>query len=701
MSAKARLCRLYLENPAMFSRFSMKYVGLDFYYLKHANKPDVSILQAVRRYHEGKISHVTSITDLSEYQCSVLIEHAGGIQNEYRHLLDFDLTLPSHDTTAGNAIEFALNRYIPTMLTSGKFDYASRLSIRYLIRVLGREQVLMDINEVIKKDAIVKANRDNNQKLFHESFNLNYELERIQPQIQSLKKDLQKINSFIAEEETRALGPESKDNCWQLIQARNAKKDLSLAYIVKRARIEEEIHKLKAQEKDLLQRKEQLEKMDQSDLKLQEQTNRFAQEVTMLPSFGVLYNQRDNILRKIRSTEQMVVNYLWLHYPETMHSIEKYKYGWYDFQVLGKGVKSYIYPSQVRSTRNAYSTLRGKEKKISHAVLGWDIPHRRVSPDGKVGEFIPMADFLTGKYSFKIRTSYRILMVKWLKSAVKLSREEQERQRREYELRAQQLEEQRKIEEERRKKEEAERVQFNQRHTHYRDTLLQFDETKHQYTYNGTYLQSVTELIDSFFPKFDAAKYARVTAAREGITTGEVLKRWEDLGRESRELGTAMHKKIELFFQGINSTVDDSFKLFKMFVDKIHLNPYRTEWAVFDEDHGIAGTIDFVDCTDGRFTIYDWKRSDKILSNGLPLKVSKYGEKGNYPIENLDNCPYYHYALQLGIYKYILEQKYNIQVAELRLGIFHPSYDKPYVLRMPYLGDEVNKLMNLKSEVVL
>ena len=701
MSAKARLCRLYLENPAMFSRFSMKYVGLDFYYLKHANKPDVSILQAVRRYHEGKISHVTSITDLSEYQCSVLIEHAGGIQNEYRHLLDFDLTLPSHDTTAGNAIEFALNRYIPTMLTSGKFDYASRLSIRYLIRVLGREQVLMDINEVIKKDAIVKANRDNNQKLFHESFNLNYELERIQPQIQSLKKDLQKINSFIAEEETRSLGPESKDNCWQLIQARNAKKDLSLAYIVKRARIEEEIHKLKAQEKDLLQRKEQLEKMDQSDLKLQEQTNRFAQEVTMLPSFGVLYNQRDNILRKIRSTEQIIVNYLWLHYPETMHGIEKYKYGWYDFQVLGRGVKSYIYPSQVHSTRNAYSTLRGKEKKIWHGVLGWDIPRVRVSSDGKGREFIPTDDFLAGKYSFKFRTSYRFLLGKWLEEAVKQTKEEQERQRREYELRAQQLEEQRKIEEERRKKEEAERVLFNQRHAHYRDTLLQFDETKHQYTYNGTHLQSVTELIESFFPKFDATKYARVTAAREGITTGEVLKRWENLGRESREQGTAMHKKIELFFQGINSQVDDSFKLFKMFADKIHLNPYRTEWAVFDEDHGVAGTIDFVDFTDGRFTIYDWKRSDKILSNGLPLKASKYGEKGNYPIENLDNCPYYHYALQLGIYKYILEQKYNIHVSELRLGIFHPSYDKPYVLRMPYLGDEVNKLMNLRSEVVL
>lgn len=349
MSAKAKLCRLYLENPAMFSRFSKKYAGVDFYYIKHANKPDVPILQAVRRYHEGMISHVTSIADLSENQCNVLIEHIGGIQNEYRHLLDYNLTLPSHDTTIANAIEFALNRYIPMMLTFGKFDYASRLSIRYLIRVLGREQVLMDINEVIKKDAIVKTNRDNNQKLSHESYNLDHELGRIQPQIQSLKEDLQKINSFIAEEETRVLGPESKDNCWQLIQASNAKKDLSLAYIVKRARIEEEIHKLKAQEKDLLQRKEQLEKeLDQSDLKLQEQTNQFAQEVTMLPSFGVLYNQRDNILRKIRSTEQIIVNYLWLHYPETMHGIEKYKYGWYDFQVLGRGLNPiYILPKCV------------------------------------------------------------------------------------------------------------------------------------------------------------------------------------------------------------------------------------------------------------------------------------------------------------------------------------------------------------------
>ena len=676
MSAKAKLCRLYLDNPALFSRFSKKYAGVDFYYIKHANKPDVPILQAVRRFHEGKISHVTSIDDLSETQCNVLIEHIGGVQNEYRHLLDYDLTLPSRDTTAGNAIEFALNRYIPMMLTSGKSDYADRLSIRHLIRALGREQVRRDIDEVKKKYTIVATYKEDRQELSKESTSLKYKLYDIQNQ----KKDL----NF--ERIDRIISDTSKNRySWNGLYFERDNSDLKW--------IKEAKQKLNVQEEALLQRKEQLEKeLKLINVRIQEEMHWIAQYVTALPTFRVLYEQRDNVLRGICHTEQTIVNYLWLHYPETMQAIEKYRYGLYNFHIMGRSVNSYVYTRPDKPHT---------EERDRYKVLRWTILRRRPLPSGKGSELIPMDDYLSGKYSFQVAYSNRSLMTRWLKDAIKLTREEQERLSREHELRAQQLEKQRKIEEERRKKEESERVQFNQRHAHYRDTLLQFDKTKHQYTYNGNHLQSVTELIDSFFPKFDAAKYARVTASREGITTGEVLKRWEDLGRESQELGTAMHKKIELFFQGINLQVDDSFKLFKMFADKIHLNPYRTEWAVFDEDHGIAGTIDFVDFTDGRFTIYDWKRSDKILSNGVPLKASKYGEKGNYPIENLDNCPYYHYALQLGIYKYILERKYNIQVSELRLGIFHPSYDKPYVLRMPYLGDEVNKLMDLRSEVVL
>ena len=234
-----------------------------------------------------------------------------------------------------------------------------------------------------------------------------------------------------------------------------------------------------------------------------------------------------------------------------------------------------------------------------------------------------------------------------------------------------------------------------------RDSFIIFDEINHTYTVDGKILQSVTNIVENCFPKFDAELHAKNTAAKMGITPEEVIAMWERKGKESRDLGTAMHKKIEKYYQGEDSYEDDAFSLFKVFAEKVKLLPYRTEWAVYDTDYNIAGTIDFVDYQDGKYTIYDWKRSDKIIANGMPVKVSKYQEKGLYPLEHLENCAYYHYALQLSLYKFILEKNYGIEVSDLRLGIFHPSYDKPYVLRIPYLENEVKTLMELRSEVVL
>ena len=262
-------------------------------------------------------------------------------------------------------------------------------------------------------------------------------------------------------------------------------------------------------------------------------------------------------------------------------------------------------------------------------------------------------------------------------------------------------EEQKRIEEAKRRREEDRRRRYNIIHRHSRDCFLSFDETNHTYSVERNPLQSVTNIVENCFPKFDAQLHAKTTAAKMGMTEEEVIAMWEQKGKESRELGTAMHQKIESYYQGKDSGEDDAFRLFKVFADKVKLEPYRTEWAVYDTDYNIAGTIDFVDCQDGIFTIYDWKRSDKIIANGMPVKVSKYQEKGLYPLEHLENCAYYHYALQLSLYKFILEKNYDIKVSDLRLGIFHPSYDKPYVLKMPYLENEVRTLMELRSEVIL
>lgn len=261
-------------------------------------------------------------------------------------------------------------------------------------------------------------------------------------------------------------------------------------------------------------------------------------------------------------------------------------------------------------------------------------------------------------------------------------------------------------EEEERKRREAEekrleQYRFNIRNRHWRDRNVSFREADHVYIVDSTPLESVTTVVKNCFPEFDAEFHAKRKAEALGITKEAVLEMWDKKGRESREQGTVMHKKIESFYLGKEPSTDETFELFKIFADKIALKPYRTEWAVYDWEQKIAGTIDFVDYQNGEYIIYDWKRSDKLIAkNGLPIKNSLYGEKALPPIENLDDSPYYHYALQLSLYKYILEKNYGITVSKLRLGIFHPSYNKPYVLEMPYLQNEIDTLFGLRSEVI-
>lgn len=293
----------------------------------------------------------------------------------------------------------------------------------------------------------------------------------------------------------------------------------------------------------------------------------------------------------------------------------------------------------------------------------------------------------------KRRISERSTIESWFVEVKRIQKDEEEKERKIHE------EEERKRREVEEKRQE--QYRFNIRNQHWRDRNVSFREADHIYIVDGTPLDSVTTFVKNCFPEFNADFHAKRKAEALGITKEEVLEMWDEKGRESREKGTAMHKKIESYYHGKSVLTDETFELFKIFANKITLKPYRTEWAVYDWEQKIAGTIDFVDYQNGEYIIYDWKRSDKLIAkNGLPIKNSQYGVKALPPIENLDDSPYYHYALQLSLYKYILEKNYGITVSKLRLGIFHPSYNKPYILEIPYLQNEIDTLFSLKSEVI-
>ncbi len=241
---------------------------------------------------------------------------------------------------------------------------------------------------------------------------------------------------------------------------------------------------------------------------------------------------------------------------------------------------------------------------------------------------------------------------------------------------------------------------FNEKNAHCRDGLIDFDPSQHIYTFNGTEFKSVTTIVEECFEAFDADYWARVK--RPGDP--ESLKReWEDKAREARELGTLMHDRIERYYLGEQlepeAASDPTFRHFLNFANEHRLTPYRTEWRIFSERSHVAGTLDFLAVDEnGRFTIYDWKRSTKVVDKyGNPVR-GKYPKYAKRPLNHLPDTTYHHYALQVSIYRFILAEHYGIEVDNACLGVFHEDLPCHFCVKLPYLRDEVIKLMDLAEK---
>ena len=235
---------------------------------------------------------------------------------------------------------------------------------------------------------------------------------------------------------------------------------------------------------------------------------------------------------------------------------------------------------------------------------------------------------------------------------------------------------------------------------HTRDSRIVFDEEPHiYYVDNNSVDISVTTLVHKYFSKFDADLIiSRMMRGKNwssskyfGMSVDEIKKQWKDAGNDATYHGTIMHKAIETFYN--NETVEDEnhiltpeYHQFVKFnndhIDK--LKAYRTEWMVFDEDSNLAGSIDMVfeNTDDNTYSIYDWKRSKEI-------KTKNSFSKGVGLMRHLPDCNYVQYSLQLNIYKYILETKYNIFIRDMFLVVMHPN-------QTSYMKYEV---MDLQTEV--
>jgi ATP-dependent exoDNAse (exonuclease V) beta subunit len=241
-------------------------------------------------------------------------------------------------------------------------------------------------------------------------------------------------------------------------------------------------------------------------------------------------------------------------------------------------------------------------------------------------------------------------------------------------------------------------------HGHPRDERIKFEEASHVYTIDDgkDKYTSVTTVIKPLFDEFNAdnviASMMRSKKWSEskyfGKTVEEIKAEWAQNGAQAAALGTKMHADIEAFYNDevvVNDTPE--FHHFLEFHQGLKtLKPYRTEWTVFDEELLIAGSIDMVYVRDdGDLVIYDWKRVKQIE------KSNRFAGVGKHPaIAHLPDTNYWHYALQLNLYKFLLEKNYGVKVAGLCLVCLHPDKPKAEVVHVCDLQTEIAELFSLK-----
>ena len=192
------------------------------------------------------------------------------------------------------------------------------------------------------------------------------------------------------------------------------------------------------------------------------------------------------------------------------------------------------------------------------------------------------------------------------------------------------------------------------------------------------------------------AKLSHLHLLVDGLSLSEeeIIEKWRRNGEEAARRGTWMHWTFEAYLNR-EAVPDDSaeFRLFLCFLKTLGgLTAFRTEWAIFADEEGLAGSIDFVaqDPT-GKLVIFDWKRSKNLRTQ----YDSRWGQmKG--PLHRLPDCKGQHYRIQLNVYRWILQHYYDVHVAGMFVVCLHPDNgDSAFIDTVPVIP-EVEELMAIQ-----
>jgi len=192
-----------------------------------------------------------------------------------------------------------------------------------------------------------------------------------------------------------------------------------------------------------------------------------------------------------------------------------------------------------------------------------------------------------------------------------------------------------------------------------------------------------------------------------------ILDAWDEENRKSCERGTKIHSDIENSFYVHPKDISlQKFGLGGKFECKKDYSELDLEHGVYpeylisveskDKVLRLAGQIDLIIKQGNNIILVDHKSNKKIdLKSGFDT-ITKSSAKMKYPLNNLMDCNYYHYSLQLSTYAWML-QKLHPEFVIKDLILNHYDHNgKNTLYHCDYLKDDVEKMLkHYRKELIL
>lgn len=246
---------------------------------------------------------------------------------------------------------------------------------------------------------------------------------------------------------------------------------------------------------------------------------------------------------------------------------------------------------------------------------------------------------------------------------------------------------------------------------------IKYSPKENKYILRGKRLLPVSVAVSLFFERFDQNRWAEEKSKQTGKPQDLIIEEWNLKGEMARRTGVFLHEEIAHYFIGLpmkgrfqfkfkseHLTVDKDISiekeesLFLKFVADENLRIYRTNYLVADRGLRIAGRVAFVGVCEDGYEIYDWKRAKGITDlDGNPITKNAFGVKGKNGMETIDDTPFWHYALQLNLYRAILEKTNHIVIRRIFLIDLCPTKETYVKISVPLINEEMAKVLKFLS----